>query len=292
MGRGGRSGGRRPRWRLGADVALPSAAALTCGLVLVGTLLTPHQAPPRAPLAFPIPDLANGVATGRATVPRRVAGRGHRGIVAAWPIADGTGKKILLRDHAQAEVLNSERFGAPFWPGGGARARPGRGVPWLRRSGDVWPAASPPANAGPRVDTRGPGSSADSSVAADTCSRTLCGSRSAGVVAAVWRQAGGWIYRGGRPWEARLPREKLGENAPTFSPSVIKMPMRRLPANLRQTAGTRQTTKRFSKRASSKKTRRSGSSGGAHQTIKTGSDFSTGPSDVHPVTIAPEWAHG
>ena len=57
----------------------------------------------------------------------------------------------------------------------------------LGRPGDVWPAAAPPASGGPRAGIRDPGSSAGSSTAAGTCSRTLCAGRSAGAVGAVWR---------------------------------------------------------------------------------------------------------
>lgn len=42
-----------------------------------------------------------------------------------------------------------------------------------------------------------------------------------------------------------LPREKLGENAPAFSPGAIKTRTRRLLASLKFFARTRQRTKRF-----------------------------------------------
>ena len=100
----------------------------------------------------------------------------------------GREKKFLLRDHAPAQLLGSQRPGARTWLADGAPSRPGRAGLWRRRPGDVWPAAAPPASGGPAAGIPGPGSSAGSNAAAGTCARTLCAGRSAGAVGALWRR--------------------------------------------------------------------------------------------------------
>src|SRR5262249_26170999 len=152
------------------------------GLVLEGALLTPYQGAANPPLALPVQDIANGVSTGGATVARLIAGGGHGRVVAARPIAEGTGEKNPPRDHAASEVLVPEPLGMPPWSAGGARVRRGRGVPWPQESGDAWPGAAPLASGGAGADIRARGSSADSSARAGTCGHTPCGSRSAVAV--------------------------------------------------------------------------------------------------------------
>ena len=109
----------------------------------------------------------------------------------------------------------------------GALFLPGHAGLWLRRAGDVWPAAAPPANDGPPAGIPAPGSSAGSSAAADTGARTLCGGKSVGAVGALWPQCRAFPYPDRRPREVPLPREKLGEDVQPFSPSVIQTRMRR-----------------------------------------------------------------
>ena len=98
--------------------------------------------------------------------------------------------------------------------------------------GDVWPAAAPPASDGPAAGTPAPGSSAGSSTVACTCARTPCAGRFRGAVGALWPNDVSFSYPGRCPREVLAPKGKLGESALTFSPSVIKIRMRRLLASL------------------------------------------------------------
>ena len=84
-------------------------------------------------------------------------------------------------------LWRSEQPGTRTWPAVGACVLClGMLGSWQRRSGDVWPAAAPPASDELAAGIPAPGSSAGSSTAVGTCARTLCAGRSAGAVGALW----------------------------------------------------------------------------------------------------------
>src|SRR5208337_2792994 len=101
-----------------------------------------------------------------------------------------------------------------------------------------------PANGGPAAGIPAPGSSAGSSTVAGIDARSLYAGISARGAGALWPDGGVFLYRGGRPREARLPKEKLGENVSAFSSGAIKTRTKRLHVSLRLSAGTRQRTRR------------------------------------------------
>ena len=61
--------------------------SLASSFVFVSSLRTAIVGNAKAPLAFTIMDVANRLTTGGATIACRVTDRGHRRLVAAWPIA-------------------------------------------------------------------------------------------------------------------------------------------------------------------------------------------------------------
>ena len=89
---------------------MPQSAASARGLVLDGSLLPASQSAARAPLAFTIQDIPNGLTAGGAAVACRVAERATRGVRGspADRIRE-VKKKFELRDHAPAQALGSQR---------------------------------------------------------------------------------------------------------------------------------------------------------------------------------------
>ena len=155
------------------------------------------------------------------------------------------GKKRLCCVTTRAACpLDSDQAERRIWRAGDACARLGRAGLCLGRPGDDWPAAGRPASGGPRAGTRDPGSNADSSNAAGTCTRTLCAGRSACAVGELWPENGAFPYTGACPKEARSPKGKPGENALTFSSGAIKTRTRLLLVSLRPSQGTRQRIRR------------------------------------------------
>src|SRR5207237_9843157 len=65
------------------------------GLVFDGSFLAAIQGAACQPLAFAVSDVTHGLTATGAAVASRVAGRTHGWLVAAWPIAEGEGKKIF-----------------------------------------------------------------------------------------------------------------------------------------------------------------------------------------------------
>ena len=84
-----------PRRQIGGGAALTLGSEPACGAVFNGSLLPAIRGAAPEPLTFPVLDVANRLTTGGAAIARRVAGRGHGGFVAAWPIAEGGEKKIF-----------------------------------------------------------------------------------------------------------------------------------------------------------------------------------------------------
>ena len=87
-----------------ADAIALQQPSLASGSVFVSSLRTAIVGKAKKPLAFTIMDIVNRLTTGGATIACRVTDRGHGRLVAAWPIAEGSGKKVLvahLRDHAR-----------------------------------------------------------------------------------------------------------------------------------------------------------------------------------------------
>src|SRR5262249_51358542 len=82
-----------PRRYSGGGAALTLESVPARGPVFDGPLLAAVQSAARAPLTFPVPDVADRPATVGAAIVSGVAGRGHGGLVAARPVAEGERKK-------------------------------------------------------------------------------------------------------------------------------------------------------------------------------------------------------
>src|SRR4029077_11533930 len=131
-------------------------------------------------------------------------------------------------------------FATRTWHVGGAPVdRPHAGL-WPAESNDAEPGVWPPASGGPHAGRRGPDSSAGSRTAAGTSARSLCASRPASEVFALWHSGRTLAYRGGSPRELRLPRvspERTRQRSPR---ALIKTRTRLLPSSLNLHQGTTQ----------------------------------------------------
>ena len=126
------------------------------------------------------------------------------------PVAQRSRKRFLLRDHAPLQLQLYSAAAAKMRGADGARVGPRRAGLWRHRPDAVWPAAGPPASAGPGAGIRDPGSNAGSNAAACTCAHSLCAGRSAPVVVADRYGNGSGAYHDGSPRECDLPRDSPG----------------------------------------------------------------------------------
>ncbi len=198
--------------------------------------------------------------------------------------------KFLLRDHAPPQLRVLSGVVAKKWHAGGAPVAPRRARLWWPRPGAVWPAAWPPASAGPIAGIRGLGSNAGSNAAVCTCAHSPCAGTSA-----VADAGGRLAYDDGSPREVTLPRDSPGRNAstsrlghlfktgdaggrPPVYPSVHQ-PNR--DGNGLSKARPRRRSELNSEGNSFRNARRkdtkSRASGGSHLTIGSGSLFLIGP---------------
>ena len=155
--------------------------------------------------------------------------------VAAWPIAEGSGKKVLMpicvtTRRRNLWVLNNLRcelrpLAARFlrlgMPGSGRGILAVFGLPPGRL-----PAADLPQAFRLLTVTLVPAPRQVLTPALFAQANPRTRSAPSGL------DDGVFAYLGGRPREELLPREKLGENASTFSPSAIKSRITRLLASL------------------------------------------------------------
>jgi hypothetical protein len=157
-------------------------------------------------------------------------------------------KKILLRDHAPAQLRASSLVAARRRHAGGAHVVPWHAGLWPHRPGAAWPAAAPPASAGPNAGIQGPGSNAGSKPAAGSGGHSLCAGRSATAVVADWHDGGRLSYHDSSPRECVLPKGQPGGNALTFSSGAYQNGKRGSYDSLHFPRLTRQRRKRFEKR--------------------------------------------
>jgi hypothetical protein len=122
----------------------------------------------------------------------------------------GWGTKFLLRDHARPQPLASAVVAAKRRRADGAHVRPRPAWLWPLCPDAVWPAAAPPASAGPGAGIRRLGSNAGSNTAACTGGHSLCAGRAAPAVVADWTGSGRLAYHDNSPRECVLPRDSSG----------------------------------------------------------------------------------
>jgi hypothetical protein len=143
-----------------------------------------------------------------------------RGTLAGRTRASAT--KCLLRDHAPPQARGSSVLAAEMGRVAGAHVASRRARFWPHRRDAVWPAAAPPASAGPGAGIRRPGSNAGSNAAAGTGGHSLCASRAAAAVVADWHGGGGLAYHDHSQWERDLPRDSPGRTRYRSPRALIK----------------------------------------------------------------------
>lgn len=115
-------------------------------------------------------------------------------------------KKFLLRDHAPPQPQGTSALVVKMWRADGAHVQPRHAELWRHHPDAAWPAASPPASAGPDAGIRDLGSNAGLNAAAGTCVRSLCAGRRASAVVGI----GSLVYHDDGPRECVLPRDSSG----------------------------------------------------------------------------------